>query len=367
MKTKEHPACLLILCCLFLTWVSAFAYSTNDINIIFGAYKSAFYSQTGTNGYFKNDQSGGETYFWEEAEEIECVIDAYEWNSNSAAAGMITNLLNGFISTNGAVWTSSNGYNDDVMWAVIAFARGGMDTGQTNYCNIAKANFDACFARAWSTNLGGGLFWKYPTNASKNACVNGPGSIAASLMYRIYGKLNYWNDASNIYYWERSVLFNANSGAIYDSIATNGVKHRWSSTYNQGTFLGAANFLGQTHDATLSANFTIRRLTTGGILHDYGIGGNNSGFNAIFLRWLVRFMLDHGLQSIYEPWLQLNATAAWDSRRADGLSWCQWPRGSPAGANFHSWDCISSVEAMQAAQRSQVLPAQRISTNAVGG
>ncbi len=336
------------------------------MNTIFGAFNSAFYTQNGNSGYFNNIQSGGETYFWGQAEEIECVIDAYEWNTNAAAANMITNLLNGFINNNGTAWTSSDGYNDDVMWAVMAFARGGMDTGQPYYCAVAKTNFDACFARAWSTNLGGGLFWEYPENASKNACVNGPGSIAASLMYKIYGAANYWNDASNIYMWERATLYNSNSGAIFDNIGTNGVISTWSSTYNQGTFLGAANFLGLTNDAALSANFTMMNLTTGGILPQYGIAGNNSGFNAIYLRWLVRYMRDNNLQSIYEPWLQLNATAAWNSRRSDNLSWCQWPLSSPAATNFYSWDCISSFEAMQAAQPPQGSPAQPVSTNYIG-
>ena len=354
------------LVCLFLAEIPAPAYSPTDASTLFSAFNSAFYTQSGTNGYFNNNQSGGQSYFWTQAEQIECVIDAYEWNTNAAAASMITNLLNGFISYNGTAWTSTDGYNDDVMWAVIAFARGGMDTGKTNYCNLAKANFDACFARAWSTNLGGGLFWQYPYNASKNACVNGPGAIAASLMYRIYNDSSYYNKATNIYHWERSVLFNTNNGAIYDNIGTNGVISTWSSTYNQGTFLGAANYIGMTNDAALSANFTMFNLCTGPILPEYGIAGNNSGFNAIYLRWLVRFMKDRNLQSIYEPWLQQNANAAWNLRRPDNLSWCQWLQGTPAGTNFYSWDCISSFEALQAAQPPQNSPAQPVTTNYIG-
>jgi hypothetical protein len=332
--------------------ISAQAFTTNDANTILTAFNSDFYDQSGTAGYFKNTQQGGVTYFWGQAELIECVIDSYEWNSNTTSRIMITNLLNGFVNNNGSTWTY-DGYNDDILWAVIAFARGGRDTGNTNYSGIAKANFDAVYARAWSTNLGGGLFWEYPENASKNACVNGPGAIAAYLMYQIYGDTNYLNEATNIYAWERSVLFNPGSGAIDDNIGTNGVISTWSSTYNQGTFLGAANFLGLTNDALLAANFTMTSLTTGGILPQYGIAGNNSGFNAIYLRWLVRFINDRQLQALYEPWLQLNANAAWNSRRADNLSWCQWPQPSPAGTNFYAWDCISSFEALQAAAPTQ--------------
>ncbi len=345
----------------------ALAFSATDANSVFSAYNSDFYMQNGTNGYFKNNQSGGVDYFWSQAEEIECVIDAYEWTSNSVYQGMITNLLNGFITDNGSSWYANNGYNDDNMWAVIAFARGGLDTGMTNYCNLAKADFDAVYARAWSTNLGGGLYWQYPENAGKNACVNGPGAIAAYLLYQIYGDTNYWNKATNMYYWERSVLFNAGTGAIYDNISTNGAVDTWSSTYNQGTFIGAANFLGQTNDATLAAAYTMASMTGGGVLPEYGIAGNNSGFNAIFLRWMVRYMRSHSLQSAYEPWLQANATAAWNMRRtADNLSWCQWLQTSPAGTNFYSWDCISSLEALQAANPTQIDPPLTVPTGYSG-
>jgi predicted alpha-1,6-mannanase (GH76 family) len=338
---------------LLATVFPASAFTTNDVNAAFTAYTSSFYYQNGTSGYIKDTQTGGQAYFWGQANMIECYLDAYEWHSNQTAKLMITNLLNGFINNNGSSWTW-NGYNDDIMWAVMAFTRGGMLTGQTNYCAIAKANFDACYARAWDTKLGGGLYWLYPDNASKNACVNGPGSIAAYLLYQAYGDPSYLSKATSIYNWERSVLFNSSSGSIADNIGTNGTVNGGATTYNQGTFIGAANFLGQTNDAKLAANFTMLRMCNNGILPQYGIDGNNSGFNAIYLRWLVRFMKNYHLQSDYMPWLQTNAAAAWNVRRTwDNLSWCQWQQPSPAGINFYAWDCISSFEAMQAAAPTQ--------------
>lgn len=333
--------------------MSAVAYSAADVKKIADSYTATFYEVSGTNGYFKETQTGGIADFWRQAEMIECIIDAYEWTGDSTYKGMMTNLLNGFISNHGSSWTG-NIYNDDIMWAAIAFARGGQVTGQTNYCNIARANFDACYARAWDTKLGGGLYWT-TDNSTKNACVNGPGAIAASLLHQIYGDSSYWNKATNLYHWERKVLFNAETGKIYDAIGTNGVINHWSSTYNQGTFIGAANFLGQTNDAKLAADFTMKKMTRDGILPEYGIDGNNSGFNAIFLRWMTRFMKTHNLQGTYQPWLQLNATAAWNVRReVDNLSWCQWNHPSPAGTNFHAWDCISSFEALLAVEPTQM-------------
>ena len=364
MRHFRHRICRLGLFFLLNAGMSALAFTTKDASTIFSSYNSAFYSQSGTNGYFKDTQTGGNAYFWVQANMIECVIDAYEWNSNSTSQVMITNLLNGFLQNNGSSWTY-NIYNDDIMWAVIAFARGGVDTGRTNYCNIAKANFDACYARASSTNFGGGLWWTTDNNF-KNAAVNGPGAIAAYLLYQIYGDTNYLNKAVNTYNWERSVLFNTNSGAIYDGIDTNGFQY-WSSTYNQGTFIGAANFLGQTNDAKLAAHFTMMNLTSGGILPEYGIAGNNSGFNAIFLRWMNRFIRDRNLKGTYEAWLQLNATAAWNDRRSpDNLSWCQWTQPTPLVTNFYSWDCISSFEALQAADPTQGSAALSVPKDYIG-
>lgn len=335
---------------------SLFGFTSTDAATEFNAYSSAFYYTSGTNGWFKNNQTGGTsaTYFWGQAEEIECVIDTYEWKSNKIYLPEISSLLNGFIRNNGLNWTATDGYNDDVMWACLAFARGGVDTGNTNYCNIARTNFDACYARAWSTNLGGGLYWYYPANASKNACVNGPGSIAASLLSSIYNDASYWSKASNIYFWERSVLFNANNGQIYDNIATNGEVSEGPTTYNQGTFIGAADLLGLTNDALLAANYTMNNMSTLGVLPQYGTNNNNSGFNAIFIRWMARFMKDRALQTTYQPWLQINANAAWNIRRAtDNLSWCNWLQPTATSYSLYSWDGISSMEAMQAVDPTQ--------------
>jgi fibronectin type 3 domain-containing protein len=354
MNSYKLPICVLVGCLLLkFSDLSAAAFSTNDAASVFSSFTSSFYVQNGNNGFFKNTQTDGNaTYFWGQAEMMECVVDSYEWNSNSTSRAMITNLLNGFLNNNGYNWPNYTIYNDDIMWAVMAFARGGVDTGRTNYCLIAKTNFDACYARASDNVLGGGLWWN-TDKGGKNACVNGPGAIAAYLLYQIYGDTNYLNKATNMYAWERSVLFNPNTGAIYDSIDTNGAINYWSSTYNQGTFIGAANFLGQTNDAALAANFTMMNMSGGGILPEYGIAGNNSGFNAIFLRWMTRFMKSRNLQSLYEPWLQVNATAAWNVRRPDNLSWCQWFHPSAIGVNYFAWDCISSFQALQAANATQ--------------
>jgi autotransporter-associated beta strand protein len=324
---------------------SVFAYTTNDVQTVFNAYSNVFFVRSGTNAWFRNQQGGSSaTYFWGQANEIECVIDACEVSSNSAYARLITNLLYGFKYNNGSDW-SYNSYNDDVMWACIAFARGYQATRNLGFRAIAKANFDMCYARGWdSTN--GGLFWT-TGNTNKVAAVNGPASIAAYLLYQCYGDGSYLVKASNVFWWERTNLFVAASGMVYDGMRVGGSPGGAATTYNQGTFIGAANFLGLTNDATLAADYTMNSMCSSGILPQYGTNNNNSGFNAIFLRWMSRFQRDRGWQENYRQWLQHNANAAWNYRRlTDNLSWCQWRLPTPMGPNLYSWDCLASLEAL---------------------
>ncbi|MEY2608692.1 MAG: hypothetical protein QOH31_6553, partial [Verrucomicrobiota bacterium] len=161
-------------------------------------------------------------------------------------------------------------------------------------------------AWAWDTNfMRGGLFWK-TENRSKNTCVNAPAAIAACLLWKACGETKYRDQAGAIIDWLKSVL-SAGHGRIYDNIKTNGSISRNSLTYNQGTFIGACNFLGRTKDASEAADFVMRNqgASVNGfcILPPYRITGDLAGFHGIFLRWMARYMRDQHLESTYLPWL----------------------------------------------------------------
>lgn len=324
---------------------NSFAFWPTDADNIFNSYNNAFYVG-GSNAYYKADTGGGRADFWKQAEEIEMVLDSYQRTGNTGTRDMVTALCNGFVAHNGTSWTW-NMFNDDIAWAVIAFTRAHQITGNTSFRDRAKANFDAMYARAWDSNLGGGLWWT-TDKTSKNACVNGPGAIAAYLLYQALGDSTYLTKAQQIYNWERATLFNASTGAVADSISSSGVVNwSWIFTYNQGTFIGAANYLGHVSDATLAANHTKNSLCVNSILPDSADNGDGAGFNGIFVRWMVKFMNDRGLQSSYLPWLQQNANAAWNVRRSgDNLSWCNWRNVTPSGTRY-SFGCVNSVIALQ--------------------
>jgi predicted alpha-1,6-mannanase (GH76 family) len=332
--------------------------NAEDAATLMAAYNRAFYVKTSTNtGYFRVSVATNKPAdFWKLAEEIEMVIDVYEHTRNPAFSNQVVQLIDGFNAHYGNAWTN-NEFNDDVMWICIANLRGYQMTGNKRWRDHARTQFEAVYRRAWDTNFfGGGLFWK-TENRSKNTCVNTPAAIAACLLWKAYGETAYRDKASAIVDWVKLVLSDG-KGWIYDSIRTNGTVSKGSLTYNQGTFIGACNFLGRTNDAAQAANYVMNNQGTlvkdFRILPPYRIRGDLAGFHGIFLRWMTRYMEDQHLQSTYLTWLKANALSAWSVRRAsDNLSWCNWMQMTPTDSSLDlpSWACGSSVEAVHVMQK----------------
>src|SRR5688572_16776202 len=150
-----------------------------------------------------------------------------------------------------------------------------------------------------------------------------------------------------MFVWIRDTLYDRTTGRVADNISTNGRIARFALTYNQGTFVGAANFLGFTNEARLAAKFTMDQLCKDGYFPPAGEKGDGGGFNGIGARWIARYMKDRKEHATFEPWLQKNADAAWQARRtSDNLVWCRWPQPTPEGLRY-SWGCSSAVVLLQ--------------------
>jgi predicted alpha-1,6-mannanase (GH76 family) len=338
-----------VLCCAVSCEAStARAFTSADADALFEAHAKAFYRVEDGRAWFTKSTEGGKADFWMGAEQLEMVLDGYERTKNAAQLVMFTNLFRGFLADHGTNW-AGNDYNDDIMWMVIACTRAHLLTGNPEFRDVARTNFDVCYTRAASTNLGGGLWWKVD-NRSKNACVNGPGAIAAFLLGRATGVGTYFTMATNLFLWERATLFDSATGRVSDNIRISGRVGRFALTYNQGTFVGAANLLGYTNEARLAATFTMNQLCNDGYLPAAGENGDGGGFNGICARWIARYVKERGEQATFAPWLQKNTEAAWQARRAsDNLSWCRWPQPTPPGPRY-SWGCSSAVVLLQVVQ-----------------
>lgn len=274
--------------------------------------------------------------FWDTAEIIECYIDAYECTKDEDIKTDMLRLAKLFYQRNGTNW-QGNMYNDDIMWICIAYCRITMLTGDETYYNMAKLNYDQTYARAYSTHLGGGLFWT-TDNETKNSCVNCPGAIAACLIGEISGDESYFEKAKGLIEWELDNMFVASTGQVYDSYNLRGEKNKWASTYNQGTFVGA-NMLLYRHykddsylqNAKKAANYAMRNLTTSsGIINVEANldNGDLPGFKGILTRWFYRFAKETNDLEIL-TFLQKNAAAAFNNRNSEGIIWTDWSTKTP--------------------------------------
>ena len=287
---------------------------------IFAAWKAKYYDK---------NRSGNEVIaregFWGVAEMMEIVDDAFEVTGNSKYSSLFSTMYSLFIAKEGSDWMW-NQYNDDITWMVIACTRASLLTGNTTYQTKAKEQFDKMWSRAYNTTYGGGLLWKQGL-VTKNACINGPAMVACCYLAQATGDKTYYDKAIQLYNWSKLYLFNATTGKVND--AYDGTVHDWSSTYNQGTYLGAAVML---YNYTKDVNYLyeaqrIAQFTKVNMFNSKAIDGETgpdlNGFKGIFMRYARRYVVDCNRPD-FIPWLQLNAKVAYNNRNAENLIFTRW-------------------------------------------
>jgi predicted alpha-1,6-mannanase (GH76 family) len=285
---------------------------------VFDAFIAQYYDK----GKFKD------AHFWDNAEIFETVIDAYEVTRDEKYRAYIDEISAATIGQHGKKWTW-NEYNDDIMWLCIAYTRAYLLTGEADYLKHAKTNFDSVWTRAYSDDLGGGLWWR-TDNKSKNSCVCGPGAIAACLLGKATGNDKYYDKAKQVLDWQIENLYQSGSGRVFDAISINGEINKWASTYNQGTFIGACMLLYEhTGDeiyqkhAGKAATYAMKSMYSYKVMNNETDGGDLIGFKGILTRWISRYAVSVNNQEIFD-WLNLNAETAWKNRNSKNLIWTAW-------------------------------------------
>lgn len=332
----------LVLCA---TMGSSPAFTSRNADTMLKDFLSAFLIEDGSGAHWRTKTgSSDQEWFWTTAEMIEMVEDAYDRTESSATAETIKKLVDGFIAKFGSDW-AWNEYNDDIMWAVSAFVRAYHITGNANYLAIARTNFDMCYARAWNLDGNGGMRWKQ-SGTSKNAIAQSTAAIAAYRLFLATGERPYRATASRIYNWQKANQVYAN-GHVRDNPPGNNDP----TSYNQGMFIGIANYLDDLEWATKAMDY-LRTMgsptpTSGGenILLDYPVDNDLAGFNGIAYRWAAKFMLDRGLESTYLAWLRANANQAMTVRNSAGLTWSKLHLQTP-DEPMYSWACSNAVVAL---------------------
>lgn len=333
------------------------------------AFITKFATGTTKNGILSNSGT-----FWSLAETVEVLIDAYERFGDEEYKELMCEQVDAFIRQNGTNW-KGNPYNDDIMWAVIMCSRAYLLTGEEKYLDYAKENFELSYERAWSDDFGGGLWWKEEDDVadkSKNACVNGPGAVAACLLGQATGDESYYTKAKNMIDWEYSVLHNEDAEGNWDGGIADSVKivdgawtyNRWVSTYNQGTFIGACTMLYQHYGeqkyfdwAKMAADRSVKLGSgTEGYLNGEQNNADLIGFKGILARWLGYFVVNCDVDD-YNNWMYRNAASAWTNRNSDNLMWTQFGKitidnienssqalnGDATVGEFAGWGCSPAV------------------------
>ena len=296
--------------------------------------------------YYQNGEYRGAD-FWDFAEIFEVIEDAYEVSGDKAYFAQFSEMYDQAVKAWGENW-KENPFNDDIMWLVIAMTRAYLYTKDKKYLRLAEKNYNKTFERAYSKDLGGGLFWRIE-NQCKNACVNGPGAVAAGLLGLATGKEKYWEESLELVSWESRTLFEKSTGKIYDNIGIDGSVNKWSSTYNQGTFIGACllNYR-RTGDrkwrryALKAADYAMNDMYEGGIMNNEEQGGDMPGFKGILARYLRKLVEETGKKE-YLVWLRKNADSAWEKRNASGIMSTQLLIKLP---NINTYDVFSASAAV---------------------
>jgi predicted alpha-1,6-mannanase (GH76 family) len=303
------------------------------------------------NSFYVKDEKGGYIVgedFWQQAEIFEIIIDAYEQTEDKKYLLLIEDMYQGFISKHGEDW-SYNEFNDDIMWMTIACARVYAITKDIKYLQQAEKHFNLVFDRAWSEELGGGLFWRIE-NKTKNSCINCPAVIAACLLGELTANTEYIDKALRIYNWEKDNLF-GETGAVFDAYDLESGINNWCSTYNQGTFIGAAMKLYQysgdevyLKDAILAADYTVNTMFSNQVMNTEGDGNDLPGFKGILARWLGKFIQECD-QDQYVEWYNKNAVAAWNNRNSKGIMWTLL-NNKTEDTFYTAWGCSAAVSVL---------------------
>lgn len=283
--------------------------------------------------------------FWPRAEILEIVVDAYEKTGEVEYMELFDQMYAGFLKDYKEEW-SFNDYNDDIMWMTIACARAYQAGGKEEYLQQARHHFDLVYERAWSEDLGGGLFWR-TENTTKNSCINGPAAIAACLLYQATGEQSYLDKAVAVYGWQSENLLGS-TGAVYDAWDLENGINEWCSTYNQGTFIGASVYLYEAlgeedylQNAILAADYARDEMYGGGVINTEDEGNDLPGFKGIFARWMGKLIYECD-QEQYLPWMEKNARTAWGNRNSKDIMWTKWA-DKTQDTFYTAWGCSAGV------------------------
>ena len=312
------------------------------------AFKNKYYVKNSTTGY--NSLGGG---FWGIAEVMEAMLDGYETTGKSIYKEMFQNTYKDFIARNGDYW-SNNDFNDDIAWAVLDSVRAYLLFGDQSYLDIAKKNWDFMYKRGTEGRTDGMIRWSHENGRGNGtlSCINGPATVGACYLAIATGDESYYTKAKRVFdAWRNSSLYvreGDDAGHVWD-----GAENAWRSTYNQGTFLGAAIMLYEKYgtqqyydDACNVMANTVKNLCYNNILKEENTNsGDLSGMRGILMRYMRKFIVDFN-KGEYLSFFKDNAKVAWMNSNSKGIMQCSWQKKAAEDATWDSFAAYNAISLM---------------------
>lgn len=342
--------------------------SDNEIaDKAFEAYNKAFLlTKNGLQYYRFTLISEEKDYFWGQALDIQMAEDVYWRTKSSTHANLIKNLLNAFISQNVGTTPPGewgwNDFNDDILWAGLAFARGYQITSEEVFLEKAKYAFDLMYDRGWDEELGGGIWWRQlPENEeerAKSALSNSPAVILGCYLYEFTENGDYLVKCDKISKWLLNTLYRSSDGGVYEHIKATGKLSDYGNVYTNGAFVEAMTYMhkitgeNKYYDAAQKASDFVKEYrTTNDIIASHRFDGT---WQSEYLRGIGNFIRENNTWNSYYDWLRKNADVAWNMRRTDlDLTWNDWL--SPTDPNDNQ---MKPLEAIGGVLIQQIMPLQ---------
>ncbi len=340
---------------------SAAVLGTNNMDAAFSALNSAFLVSNGNQRYYKESlNKSGKDYFWRQALDIQAVQDVHDSVPRTETRDLTARLLDTFLEQNrgsgGLYDWNWNEYNDDLLWAGLAFVRGHRITGNRTYLDQARYAFDRVYHRGWDGALGGGIWWSVQKR-DKSALSNSPAVVLGCLIYQANGDRWYLDRAREVYDWVWERLLDHSTGGVHETIQADGTVSSGQTVYSAGAFVSAAQAIYRNQgggslfdDAKRTVDWVVRERTSNGIMTN---GQREGTWQSEFARGMGEFVRENNLWGQYYDFMKRNADAAWNARRTDlNLTWNRWDAQTPR-------DDTRAVEAIGAVIMQAVTPATR--------
>ena len=314
--------------------------------------------------YYRTDLSTtSNLYFWQQALVILAVEDRYQFRGDKRVASLIIDLLDAFVAHEGETWTWNN-YNDDLLWAGLAFVRGYLITGQQRFLDKAVNAWNLLYKRGYDSTLGGGIWWSVDKE-EKSGLSNNPAICMACYLYEATGDEQYLDIAKDLYDWVCKTL-RKSDGAVAEKVDADGTVSTSYNVYNMGTFIeGVAGLYRITKNLSYIsvARKTIEYVmvncvTSKGLLSAWKTDGTwQSEFSrgmAFYLQTYPRDWTHRGYYTkskgtiSYYKWLRMNADAAWETRdTVNNITGCKWEELTPTQPTSSTvWECDACVSSV---------------------